>query len=120
MKKIFRGIIAVLLVAAGLFVANGVVQAEEDKYTQKYKAQIQKYTDKINKNPNDAVLYYNRGFAYDMLHQRELAIKDYSKAIQLNPDFAGAYYYDRGLCYKALGNMTSASADFAKAKQLGY
>lgn len=57
--------------------------------------------------------YYNRG-------QYSLAIQYYSKAIELNPDYAYAYHH-RGLAYKALGNnKLNAQSDFDRAKQLGY
>ncbi|MBQ6975990.1 MAG: tetratricopeptide repeat protein [Selenomonadaceae bacterium] len=47
------------------------------------------------------------------------ASSDYTKAIQINPNFAEAYY-NRGLAYQALGNNAQAQADFQRAKELGY
>ena len=45
------------------------------------------------------------------------AIKDYSEAIKLKPDFAKAWY-NRGLAYKRLGNEAKAKADRLKAEEL--
>ena len=49
--------------------------------------------------------------------QRDQAISDYSKAIELNPK-SGAVYYFRGLAYKANGQPDLAKKDFDKAVKL--
>lgn len=46
--------------------------------------------------------YNNRGVSYDNLGKKERAIQDYSKAIQLNPNFTLAKN-NREACLKALG-----------------
>ena len=53
MQNIFRGIFAVLLIAAGLFVANGAASAG-------YYDEVQEYTTQINQNPNDYEAYKYR------------------------------------------------------------
>ena len=45
------------------------------------------------------------------------AIEDYTKAIKLKPDFAGAYY-NRGIVYKIQGDKKTAIKDFQKAAEL--
>lgn len=45
------------------------------------------------------------------------AIKDYTKAIEINPEYALAYY-NRGLVLTDLGKVTEAISDFEKAAQL--
>ncbi|MCD6490503.1 MAG: tetratricopeptide repeat protein [Thermodesulfobacterium sp.] len=40
---------------------------------------------------NYAVAYYNRGNAYLNKGEYDLAIKDLTKAIELNPNYAAAY-----------------------------
>ena len=68
----------------------------------------------------DANAYLSSGNEYYNKRQYERAIKDYSKAIQLNPNSATAYF-NRGNAYQALGgNTANARADFDRAKQLGY
>ena len=42
-------------------------------------------------NPNLVEAYYHRGLAYHGLDNYEKAIRDYSKAIELNPKFTEAY-----------------------------
>ena len=46
------------------------------------------------------------------------AVRDYSEAIRLNPNFAMAYK-NRGDAYKIQGELDKAKADFAKAEELG-
>ena len=52
------------------------------------------------------------------LEDDKAAIKDFTKAIALDPNFAEAYY-NRGLAEENLGNDKAAKADFAKAAKLG-
>jgi tetratricopeptide (TPR) repeat protein len=42
-------------------------------------------------------------------------IADYSKAIELKPDWAAAYYYNRGIAENAKGDLDGAIADYSKA-----
>ena len=55
--------------------------------------------------------YNNRGAAYAVLGQYQLAIEDYDKAIQLDPEDAMAYY-NRGVAYKELGRYHRAIEDY--------
>ena len=47
------------------------------------------------------------------LEKYDEAIADFSKAIELNPDFMGTYY-NRGSVYIKLGKYAEACADFTK------
>ena len=58
-----------------------------------------------------------RGRAYYKLGQNHRAINDYTKAIQLDPDYDLAYY-NRGLAYVRLGEYQNANADKDKACSL--
>ena len=61
--------------------------------------------------------YYNRGNTYIKIAKEKLAIKDLSKALELDEDFYQAYY-NRGTIYKQLGMDDLAKKDLAKAKTL--
>jgi tetratricopeptide (TPR) repeat protein len=61
-----------------------------------------------------AKVYYNRGVAYDNKEQHDRAIKDYDKAIVLNPKYAEVYN-NRGIAYTKKGQADRAIADFDKA-----
>ena len=63
---------------------------------------------------NDAAFYNNRGIDYRKEGKLDLAIKDFDKAIELNPDFAEAYN-NRGVAYGINGQVDNAIADFNKA-----
>jgi len=71
----------------------------------------------IEKEPNIAVGYNNRGIAYATLNQHERAIEDYNKAIELNPNLAEAYG-NRGRTYKEIGNYEKSARDLKKTSIL--
>jgi Flp pilus assembly protein TadD len=66
---------------------------------------------------NLAVSYNNRGTAYDEFKKHEKAIKDYSKAIELNLEYA-VTYNNRGNAYYELKNHEKAIEDYNKAIEL--
>ena len=74
----------------------------------------------MTKKPNKerAETYYNRGLAHSKKGELELAIADYTKAIELKPDFAEAYY-NRGGAFLRLGEQERAEADLAIARNMG-
>ncbi|WKK84432.2 tetratricopeptide repeat protein [Marivirga arenosa] len=57
--------------------------------------------DAIEKEPNNANLYFNLGYLYEQLEQPEKAEAAYLKAIEINPDYLDAnynyavYYYNK-------------------------
>ena len=52
------------------------------------------------------------------MQEWELALADFDKTLQFDPQHASSYY-SRGLIYERLGNCKQASRDFAKACRLG-
>ena len=69
-------------------------------------------------NQECAEAYYNRGLAHSKNGELELAIEDYTKAIELKPDYADAYYY-RGGAWLRLGEHEKAKLDLETARKLG-
>lgn len=61
--------------------------------------------------------YYYRGMGYDKTGDFGKAIADYTRVIELNPDFPGAYN-NRGTSYAKLGRYPEAIEDFKKAVEL--
>ena len=61
--------------------------------------------------------YHNRAAAYSKKGEVELAIKDYTKAIELYPDEPNTYY-DRGNTYYEKGDYDRAIEDYTKAIEL--
>ena len=59
-------------------------------------------------NPQYAEAFSNRGFAKDYLGDKQGAIEDYNKAIEINPQYAEAYY-NRGFLKDELGDIEEQS-----------
>lgn len=68
-------------------------------------------------------LYFWRGISYLRMNQFEKAIKDFNKALTIDPDNSSGnnqYIYDnRGLAYYNIGNKSAARNDFQKACDMG-
>lgn len=79
---------------------------------------IRVFTDFIRSDPSNVGTYLNRGMAYERINHMQQAIADYSKAIELAPDYAKAYYV-RGTLLWYLDDDTSIK-DLMKAAELGY
>ena len=75
------------------------------------------YSKAIELDPDYAMAYNNRGWAYDEKGEYDRAIRDYNKAIELKPDYAMAYN-NRGLAYEKKGEYDRAIRDFDQAIEL--
>jgi len=64
-----------------------------------------------------AGIYLNRGVAYAKQGKYAVAISNFDKAIELDPDDADTYF-NRGNAYDELGQSTKAFSDYNKAIQL--
>ena len=62
-------------------------------------------------------VYLLRGFVYQLQKEYDCAIEDFTKAIELNPNYADAYY-NRGLAYQSKGEVDRTIEDFTKAIEL--
>ncbi len=69
-------------------------------------------------NQECAETYYNLGLAHSKKGEVELAIKNYTKAIELKPDYADAYYR-RSKAWLRLGETEKAKSDMAAASSIG-
>lgn len=65
-----------------------------------------------------AETYYNRGLAHSKKGELEPAIKNYTKAIELKPDYADAFY-NRSKTWLRLGETEKAKSDMAAASSIG-
>jgi tetratricopeptide (TPR) repeat protein len=82
-----------------------------------YRSAIELYTQVINSDPQEALIYNNRGLVYASLRNFELAIADFNKSIELDPNLAIAYS-NRGVAYENLGKLDQAIGDYNVAIKL--
>lgn len=82
--------------------------------TISYSIPIVNYDDidaEINESPKDATLFFKKAQRKFNFHQKESAIADVNKAIEMLP-FYGEAYYLRGYLNLALGDTVEACRDF--------
>lgn len=78
---------------------------------------IKFYTEAINLDPSNAVLYSNRSAAYAKREQYDLALTDATKAVELKPDWSKAYSR-KGAALAYLGNHDEAIATYEKGLEI--
>ncbi len=67
--------------------------------------------------PTDAAGYLDRGNRFSRNGVYHRAIEDYTKAIELDPEFAEAHYH-RGCSWYEVGKNTESIADLTRAIEL--
>jgi tetratricopeptide (TPR) repeat protein len=76
------------------------------------------FTEAIARTPRNALCYNNRAVYYgNELHNHEMALDDFSKAIELYPGYIVAIA-NRGVTYETLGKQEEAIADLEKAMSI--
>ena len=109
MKKILSLVAVAILIGTPTRVV--VAQTAEDEI-------IEKTTQTLAANPQDANAYAQRGKAYLTNNAFEEALKDFTEAIAIN-DSNALYYGGRADAYRALRQDELAVADYTKALELG-
>merc|ERR1719348_2089032 len=77
------------------------------------------FTEAILLNPRSAAMFAKRGNCYLKLKKPNACIRDCDRAIELNPDNAGAYKF-RGRAHRLLGNFAIAAKDLATACKIDF
>lgn len=75
------------------------------------------YSEAINLDSNNAVLYSNRSAAYAKLGKYDLALNDAEKAVQIKPDWSKAYSR-KGTALVYLGKLDEAIETYEKGLQI--
>ena len=70
------------------------------------------------RNTECAEAYYNRGLDHSKNGELDKAIQNYTKAIELKPNYADAYYR-RSKAWLHLGEWEKAKADMQTASSIG-
>jgi tetratricopeptide (TPR) repeat protein len=89
---------------------NRPVPSETDKLRQ----EVEKQSQAIARDPNDAEAYYQRGRLYNRLKEFQKARADLDRVIALKPDHSEAYHH-RGHAQEGLGQPQKAVDDFSTA-----
>jgi tetratricopeptide (TPR) repeat protein len=71
----------------------------------------------LEQSERDDESYFEQGYYYLRKNRNEKAVSEFSKAININPEYAAAYHY-RGLAYQSMGQYDQAIADFSKVIEL--
>ncbi len=87
-------------------------------YTKQFEKAISDYTNYLNFNPEDDLIYNARGMSHINLGHINESYSDFSKAIELNPTIPN-YWLNRSIAENSLGRKTEAKADAEKALSLG-
>ena len=99
-----------LVLERKLRITNEEAALTEDQVAVHF-ASIDNFSARIVKNPNDVDAYFGRALDFMLVQDFTEAIKDYTKVIELNPDFAMAYFNRAVVRYKQLDyNMSQAAS----------
>jgi tetratricopeptide (TPR) repeat protein len=71
----------------------------------------------IERHPDNAIDYNNRGLVYFQFGEEQKAVRDFNKAIEINPGLPSAYN-NRANYYAGIGDLEAALADYEKALDL--
>jgi tetratricopeptide (TPR) repeat protein len=82
-----------------------------------YEAEVVKNSMKLERYPNNATYYCDRGASYLMLQKFDDALHDFNQAIHLKPDYADAFS-NRGLVYYSQERYKDALADYNRAIEI--
>jgi serine/threonine-protein kinase len=92
-----------------LFLGLGAVRVKLGKYPEA----VEDYTRALERRP-DADIYQHRGWAHAFAEAWKLALRDFAKALELDPE-AGDAYTGRGLARIMLGDYRGAVGDADEA-----
>lgn len=70
------------------------------------------WNDAIQKNPDAALPYNNRGCLFSSLNDKERALVDFNKAIEIRPNYFSAYF-NRALIYNKTNRFKEAIKDLS-------
>ena len=81
-------------------------------------AALADFNQALDRDPQAANVYVNRGAALMKTGQFENARADFDHALQLNADNQAVAYFDRGMANEKLGNLSAAYHDYKWAQNL--
>lgn len=124
MKRLI--IVTIVLIATALLPSRVVAQydrnyiywvGQQSMVENNYPEAIEVLNVLLRHDPNDFDAHFLRGIAKYNMDDLLGADADFTRAVELNPVFTGAYYY-RAITRSRLGNYDDALKDFAEAIEL--
>jgi tetratricopeptide (TPR) repeat protein len=94
--------------------SNSILTYQRNKV---WKNELSLWSDVVSKSPNKARGYNNRGTFLSIEEKNDQALKDFNKAIALEPLYADAFH-NRGIHFKNDNKYDQALNDFSKAIDL--
>jgi tetratricopeptide (TPR) repeat protein len=79
----------------------------------KYEEAIDRFSEALESNKDEPILYLSRGVAYVRMKELEKAIRDFTRTIELDDNNVRAYYY-RGIAHMARDKYAPALSDLNK------
>jgi tetratricopeptide (TPR) repeat protein len=115
------------LTRATAFIELGKATMDEAARKATYQAAVDeasKAVSQLNENdqslgPARATALYSRGVGERLVGNLAAAIRTFTQAIELNPEF-GEAYFRRGICFHMIGEDKMAIADFQQASHINY
>jgi Trypsin-like peptidase domain/Tetratricopeptide repeat len=96
------------------YIANGLVQMRKGNYRQA----IENYNQAIQLNYYSSAAYLNRAYIQTLLKNNQLALEDYTRAIQSSNHSTSGAYWGRGRVYTVFKDYKNAIKDFDSAIHL--
>ena len=104
-----------------IFDETEFVERPDEELKAEFNEELNKLTEKIRANPNDARAYFNRGNKYAYAGagygSYDNGIADYTEALRLNPNYIQAYN-NRATAYADKGDYDKAIADYNEALRI--
>lgn len=106
-----------LAAIVALFILGGILTSRTLNQISIWRDSISLWSNEIKFFPDLDLPYDNRGNAYAVSGNYQQAIIDYTRAIALNPRYAGTYA-NRGTVYRNMGKYQQALSDYSRAIEL--
>lgn len=124
MKKLFKTLVFASLLSL-ISCGNNVEKSRlfYDKgmdylYSSQFEEAIEQFDQSIRLDSQNHEAYFYRGCAKYNIFQKEDAVNDYLKTIELNPEYLQAYF-NLGLYYRSINNHDMACYYFKIAEDKG-